>query len=83
MDCQSNYGRTALHWACAVGHFSVVRELLSSKANTNIRDSNENLPIDYVKNETVLGLMQMYLGKSNLKANTTEDNKKHILIEPR
>ena len=44
---QDGQGRSALHFACGYGEVSVVKELLSHKANVTCLDSDKNTPLHY------------------------------------
>lgn len=46
VNTQDLYGETALHLAAKRGHVGIIKVLLASKANPNIRDRDHLLPLD-------------------------------------
>lgn len=47
VDAQDNQGKTALHFACALGKSDIVEVLIKAGANMNIRDKYGNTPAHY------------------------------------
>ena len=57
--CEGAFGifRTALHWAAKRGHVPVVKYLLDSGADRELKDSNAQLPADVTNSPDVISLL--------------------------
>lgn len=48
IDSQDSQGWTALHIACAEGHFAMIQFLIDHKANVNLPNYDGSTPIFYL-----------------------------------
>ena len=61
VNARGDFGTTALHQACSMGHYQVVDELLNYKSDLNLQCSNGNTPLHYAIHSKNIECVQLLL----------------------
>lgn len=80
LDAVDETKRTALHWACALGHTEVTKHLLEKGADDGIQDETGATPLHYAAQQGHVGCMEALMGQKEPRCDVLDLEGRSALV---